>query len=90
MQILSVSMLHECIVLEITIDRKLYNLIYLYSSPSQNKEEFETFVKNLELNLEFILNKNPYLTVVTDDFNAISSNWYKGNKTQLAGLNLRS
>ena len=64
-------MLHECIVLEITIDRKLYNLIYLYSSPSQNKEEFETFVKNLELNLEFILNKNPYLTVVTDDFNAI-------------------
>ena len=71
MQILSVSMLHECIVLEITIDRKLYNLIYLYSSPSQNKEEFETFVKNLELNLEFILNKNPYLTVVTDDFNAI-------------------
>ena len=71
MQILSVSMLHECIVLEITIDRKLYNLIYLYSSPSQNKEEFETFVKNLELNLEFILNKNPYLTVITDDFNAI-------------------
>ena len=71
MQILSVSMLHECIVLEITIDRKLYNLIYLYSSPSQNKEEFETFVKTLELNLEFILNKNPYLTVVTDDFNAI-------------------
>ena len=44
-------------------------------------EEFETFVKNLELNLEFIFNKNPYLTVVIDEFNAKSHNWYKGDKT---------
>ena len=50
-------MLHECINLEITTDGKL----------SQNKEEFETFVKNLKLNLEFIFNKNPYLTVVNGD-----------------------
>ena len=43
-------------------------------------EEFETFVKNPELNLEFIFNKNPYLTVVIDEFNAKSHNWYKGDK----------
>ena len=44
-------------------------------------EEFETFVKNLELSLEFIFNKNPYLTIVIGDFNAESYNWYKGDKT---------
>ena len=44
-------------------------------------EEFERFVKNLELNPEFIFIKNPYLAVVIDDFNAKSHNWYKGDKT---------
>ena len=41
-QILSISMLHECINLKITIDGKLCYLICLYRSPSQNMEEFET------------------------------------------------
>ena len=58
----------KCINLEITIDGKLCNLICLYRSPSQNMEEFETFVKNLELNLEFIFNKNPYQTVGIGNF----------------------
>ena len=50
-------MLHECINLEITTDGKLCNLICLYRSPSQNMEEFETFLKNAELNLDlFLLN----------------------------------
>ena len=55
--VLSISMLHEYINLEIRIDGKLCNLICLYRSPSQNMEEFETFVKNLELNLELIFTK---------------------------------
>ena len=49
---LSISMLHECISLEIRIDDKLCNLICLYRCPSQNMEEFETCDKNLEFNLE--------------------------------------
>ena len=44
-------------------------------------EEFETFVSNLELKLESIFNKNPYLTAVIGDFDGKSHNWYKGNKT---------
>ena len=67
--------------MEITIDGKLCNFICLYRSPSQNMEEFETLVKNLELNFEFILNKNPYLTVAIGDLDAKSHNWYKGDKT---------
>ena len=87
----SISMLHECINLEITTDGNLCNLICLYRSPSQNMEEFETFVKNLGLNLEFTFDKNPYLTLVVGDFNA--KNHITGTKTikpQLVGLNLRS
>ena len=57
-QALSISALHGCINLKITIYGKLCNLICLYRSPSQNMEDFETFVKNLELNLEFIFKKN--------------------------------
>ena len=44
-------------------------------------EEFETFVKNLELNLQFIFSKNPYLTVVIGDFTVKSHDWYNGDKT---------
>ena len=88
LQILSISMLHECINLEIRIDDKLCNLICLYRSPSQNMEEFETSVKNLELNLELIFTKYPYLTVVIGDFNVKSQNWYKDNKTRFSGTKL--
>ena len=84
-QILSISMLHECINLEINIDDKLCNLICLYMSPSQNMEEFETFIKNLELNLELIFTKNSCLTVVIGDFKVKSDNWYKGDKTTASG-----
>ena len=44
-------------------------------------EEFETFVKNLELNLQFIFSKNPYLAVVIGDFTVKSHDWYNGDKT---------
>ena len=44
----------------------------LYRSPnqSQSQDEFETFSKNLELNLGTVSGKNTFLTVVLDDFNA--------------------
>ena len=48
----------------------------------------ETSVKNLELNLELIFLKNPYLTVVIGDFNVKSQNWYKGDKTTASGTKL--
>ena len=47
LQILSISMLHECINLEIRIDSKLRNLISLYRSPSQNMEELRRLLKIL-------------------------------------------
>ena len=40
------------------------------------------------MNLEFIFNKNPYLTVVIGDFNAKSHNWYKDDKNTASGSKL--
>ena len=74
-------MLHECTNLDIRADDELCNLICLYRTPSQIIEEFEMFVKNLELNLELIFAKNPYLTVFISDFNVKLHNRYKGDKT---------
>ena len=81
-------MVHECINLEIAVDSKLCNTICLYRSPNQHIEEFETFVKHPDFNLEFIFNKNSYLTVVIGDFNAKSRNWKKkATKPLLVNLN---
>ena len=59
---------------------KVCNFISLYRSPNQWHDISETFVDNLELNLDTIANKNPYLIVVLGDFNAKSSNWCKHGK----------
>ena len=48
---------------------KLCNFIVLYRSPSQSQDDFETFLKNFELNLDKILANNPFLTFVLGDFN---------------------
>ena len=57
------------------------NVISLYRSPSQSKDEFESFADNLELNLDSIAFKNPYLIVVLGDFNAQTKGWYPFGKT---------
>ena len=69
-------MFQECINFEIKIDDKTCNLISLYRSPSQSKEEFESFADNLELNLDSLALRNPYLIVVLGDFNAQTKGWY--------------
>ena len=55
---------------EVKIGDKTCNFISLYRSPSQTKDEFENLIKNLEINLEHIANKSPFLIVVLGDFNA--------------------
>ena len=63
-------MLEEFINFEIKIADKTCNFISLYRSPSQSKDEFESFPDNLEFNLDPIALRNLYLIVVLGDFNA--------------------
>ena len=52
LRILNVQYLQECINFEMKIGDKVCNFIYFYRSPSQTLDNFETFSKNFELNLE--------------------------------------
>ena len=38
---------------------KIYKSLSLYRSPSQNKDDFETFLENLELNIDHMAEKKP-------------------------------
>ena len=51
------------------IGEELCTFIVLYRSPSQSQDEFETFLKNFELNIDTILPNNLFLTIVLGDFN---------------------
>ena len=65
--------LNECISFELTIGQKVCKFLSLYRSPCQNRDEFETFLENLELNFDHMADKNPYLMVVLGYFNAKSN-----------------
>ena len=75
LRLCNVSYLNEYICFEIIISNKLCNFVSLYRSPSQSSDEFENFVYNLDLTLEVLTQKNPFLTVINGDFNAKFSKW---------------
>ena len=70
---------------EISFGGKICNFISLCRSPSQSSDTFEDFADNLELNLDKIANKSPYLLVALGNFNVKSSNWYKHDKATYEG-----
>ena len=65
---------------EIMTSYKLCNFISLYRSPRQSSDEFENFVYNLDLTLEALTQKNPFLTVIIGDFNVKYSKWGSTDK----------
>ena len=52
LKVLNMKHLQECLNIEFSTGKKICRLISLYRSPSQNQEEFNTFLDNLESNLE--------------------------------------
>ena len=57
----------------------------MYRSPSKSQDGFERFSEKLELNLDSLVQNNPFLVVLTDDCNAKSKNWYKNDKCSFEG-----
>ena len=60
---ISVYYLSECINFKIMIENKICNFITLYRLPSQNQDDFQVFIDNLEMNLETLAQRNPFLMV---------------------------
>ena len=88
LKVLDIQLLQECINFEIKIADKICNFISLYRSPSQSKHEFESFGDNLELNLDTIVNRNPFLIVALGDFNAQTKGWHTLGKTTYEGTRI--
>ena len=57
LKLLDIKYLQECINLELIIADNLCSFIILYRSPSQTLNNFENFMKNVELNLDEINKK---------------------------------
>ena len=88
LKVIDISYLQECINFEVKIGDKTCNFLSLYRSPSQTRDEFENFIKNVGLNLEHIANKNPFLIVVLVDFNARMQGWYQNDITTFEGCKI--
>ena len=76
LKVLNMKHLQECLNIEFSIGKKISRLISLYKYPSQHQEEFNTFLDNLESNLGTVSFSNPFLTVLTGNFNAKCASWY--------------
>ena len=77
LKIIDTNYLNECVRFQLMVGEKLCNFIALYRSPSQLQDLFESLKENLELNLESVVQNNPFLVVLLNNFNVKSSNWCK-------------
>ena len=80
LKVRNVSYLQECINFEVKISDKTCNFVSHYRSPSQTKNELENFIKNLDLNLEHIANKSPFLIVVAKIMTNFATDSHSHNK----------
>ena len=87
-KILNINYLQERSCFDQKIGSKLCTIVPLYRSPSQSAKEFENFLNKLNLTMESITLKNPFLTVVIADFNARSSKWWTDDKTTQEGIKI--
>ena len=62
--------------------------ITLYRPPNQSHDEFDSFTKKLELNLDKATTFNLFLVAVLDDFNTKSCNWCINDKTNSEGAQI--
>ena len=82
--------LQKCLSIEFSIRKKICRLVLLYRSPSQNQKEFNTFLDNLESNVESVSLSNPFLTILISDFNAKCASWYSKYNSMTEGSKVRN
>ena len=86
----NISCLKECLNFSLSVYGKQCNITLIYRSPSQSSEEFDKFLSNFEFLLDYIANRNPFVSIIIGDFNARSSNWFSSDKTTYKGKKLES
>ena len=86
----NISCLKKCLNFSLSVYRKQCNITLIHRSPSQLSEEFDTFLSNFEFLLDYIANRNPFVSIIIGDFNARSNNWCSSDKTTYEGKKLES
>ena len=82
------TLLNECIIMELKVGNKKCFITCLYRSPANNtKEKIDEFVTNLEQTINNIDMKNPYASFILGDFNAKNTNWW-GNINDYQGTQI--
>ena len=71
--------LDNCLVTEIRSQGEKHFLTCVYRSPSQNHDEFEDFCTKFDLLMSSINDELPLCSVITGDFNARCSRWWKND-----------
>ena len=87
---INLSYFKEALLLEMDYNNKKVIVSVIYRSPSQNNNEFNLFLSNLEWLLCDINKRKPYLSIITGDFNARSSSWWPKDIDTTKGLKLFS
>ena len=70
----NISYLKKCLNFNLNVNGNQYNITLIYGSPSQSSEAFRTFLTNFELLLDNMANRNPFVSIIISDFNAMSKN----------------
>ena len=89
-RVISLPYLQEALLLELNDQNKKIIISSLYRSPSQNSEEFESFLTNFEHLQSDINARNPSISIILGDFNARSTSWWSGDIDSLEGSKLFS
>ena len=72
------------------IGNKICNFITPFRSPSQNQDDFQAFIDNLEMNLETLAQRNLFLMVDIGDFNSESKHWCSQDSTNFEGITIEN
>ena len=72
-RVINLPYLQEALLLELNDQNKKVIISSLFPSPSQNSEEFESFLTNFEHLLSDINTLKPSFSVILGDFNARST-----------------
>ena len=70
LKINDICFIREFITLKVMISNKQYNIVDIYRSPSQNQEEFDSFLKNIEITLDKVALDNTFMLAVIGGLNS--------------------
>ena len=85
LRVLSVQYFEIFSISNLNIGSKIFNFISLYRSSSQIQDEFEKFIKSVELNLKNLCQNSPLVILSVGYLNAKAENWYCHDKCSHEG-----